>query len=56
MLVTLFGMVMEVRPMQPEKALLPMLATLLGMMVFKHPTIKVFVAVFIIALQFSRES
>ena len=28
MLVTLFGMVMEVRPLQPEKAPLPMLVTI----------------------------
>jgi hypothetical protein len=31
MLVTLEGMVTEVRPLQPEKALLPMLVTLEGM-------------------------
>ena len=30
MLVTLLGMVMEVRPLQPEKACLLMLVTLLG--------------------------
>ncbi len=28
---TLLGMVMEVKPLQPSKALLPMLVTLLGM-------------------------
>ena len=33
-----------------------MLVTVLGMIVFLHPTIKLFVAVSIIALQFSRES
>ncbi len=37
MLVTLLGMVTEVRPLQPEKALFPMLVTLLGMEVFLHP-------------------
>ena len=31
MLVTLLGMVMEVRPMQPRKANCPMNVTLLGM-------------------------
>ncbi len=31
MLVTLLGMVTEVRPLQPEKAQFPMLVTLLGM-------------------------
>ncbi len=31
MLVTLLGMVMEVRPLQLSKAKLPMLVTLLGM-------------------------
>ena len=30
MLVTLLGIVTEVKPLQPEKALLPMLVTLLG--------------------------
>ena len=31
MLVTLFGIVIEVKPEQPEKALYPMLVTVLGM-------------------------
>ena len=42
--------------LQLEKALSPMLLTLLGMMVVLHPAIKVFDAVSIIALQLSRES
>ena len=37
MLVTLFGMVIEVKPLQPEKALLPMLVTLLGMVMEVKP-------------------
>ena len=56
MLVTLLGIDIEVRPEQPKKALFPILATLLGIIVFLHPAIKVFVAVSIIALQLSRES
>ena len=56
MAVTLLGMVMEVRPVQPEKALLPIYVTLLGMFVFTHPAISVFVDVSIIALHASRES
>ena len=55
-LVTLLGMVMEVREEQPEKAPLPILVTLLGIIVFWQPTIRVLVAVSIIALQFSRLS
>ena len=55
-LVTLFGMVMDVRPLQSSKARPPMQVTLLGMIVFMHPLINVFVAVFIMALQLSRES
>jgi len=53
--VTLFGMVMEVR-VQPSKAELPMLVTLLGITVFLQPTTNVFVAVSIIALHLLRES
>ena len=34
MLVTLFGIVTEVRPLQPEKAEFPMLVTLLGITKF----------------------
>ena len=56
MLVTLLGMVTEVRLVQSSKALLPMLVTLLGIMVFLQPTISVFDAVSIIALQLLRES
>ena len=56
MLVTLLGMVIDVKPLQLEKALSPMLVMLLGMTVFLHPAISVFVSVSIIALQFSRES
>ena len=55
MLVTLFGIVTEVRPHQP-KAQSPMLITLFGITVFSHPAISVFVAVSMIALQLLRES
>ena len=37
MLVTPSGMVMEVRPLQPEKALLPMLVTPSGMVMEVRP-------------------
>ena len=37
MLVTLLGMVMEVKPLQPEKAYLLMLVTLLGMVMEVKP-------------------
>ena len=56
MLVTLLGMVIDVKPLQAEKATSPMPVTLLGMTVFLNPAISVLVAVSIIALQFSRES
>jgi hypothetical protein len=56
MLITLLGSVIDVRSLQPEKAFLPMLVTLLGMVVFLHPAINVFEAVSIMALQLSRES
>ena len=56
MLVTEFGMVTLVRPEQPKNAELSMLVTEFGITVFLHPTINVFVFVFIIALQLSRES
>ena len=41
MLVTLFGIVMLVSPLQPENALYPMLVTLpsVGMTLFLQPTI-----------------
>jgi hypothetical protein len=54
-LVTLLGMMMEVIE-HPQKALPPMLVTLLGIIVFWQPAIRVFVAVSIIALQLSRLS
>jgi hypothetical protein len=56
MLVTLLGMSTEVKPVQAEKALLPMEVTLLGITVVEHPTINVFEAVSIMALQSLRES
>ena len=56
MLVTELGMDMLVRLEQPLNAASPMLVTELGMTVFLHPDINLFVAVSIIALQFSRES
>ena len=37
MLVTLFGIVREVRPLQPEKAEFPMLVTLLGIVMEVRP-------------------
>ena len=43
----------EVKPLQPLKASLPMEVTLLGITVFRQPTISVFVAVSIMALQLS---
>ena len=55
-LVTLIGILMEVRPVQPLKAPRPMLATLLGIMVFWHPAINSFVTVSTIALQLFLES
>ena len=56
MLVTLAGMVMEVRLEQPEKAEFPMLVTLEGITVFLHPAINMFVDFSIIALHLLRES
>ncbi len=47
---------MDVKPEQPVKANRPIDVTLLGMVVFLHPAIRVLVAVSIIALQLSRES
>ena len=49
-------MVTLVKPLQPENALSPIEVTELGIIVFLHPLINVFVAVSIMALQFSRES
>jgi hypothetical protein len=56
MYVTLLGIVTDVRPVQPLKALLPIVVTLLGMDVFLHPRIRVFVAVSINALHPPLES
>ena len=55
-LVTEDGMSMDVREEQPEKQPFPKLVTEDGMTVVLHPRIIVLVDVFIIALQFSRES
>ena len=55
MFVTLLGMVIDGEG-HPLKAYSPILVTLLGMTVFWQPAIRVFVAVSIIALQFSRLS
>ena len=49
-------MEIEVKPMHPLNALSPIDVTELGIIVFLHPKISVFVAVSIIALQLSRES
>ena len=54
--VTELGMVTLVKPLQYWNAYLPIEVTDLGMIVFLHPLINVFVAVLIMALQFSRES
>ena len=54
--VTLFGILMEVRPEQRENAPEPILVTLLGIMVFLQPKNNVLLAVSIIALQLFRES
>ena len=56
MLVTLLGMVIAVSEEQEPKAYSPMLVTLLGILVFLQPLIKVFVAVSMIALQLLRLS
>ena len=56
MLVTLLGILMEVKPEQPSKAPDPMLVTVLGMAVFWQPAIRVFEQVSMMALQLSRES
>ena len=54
--VTELRMVTLVKPLHSSNAWLPILVTELGMIVFLQPLINVFVAVSIIALQFSRES
>ena len=56
MLVTLLGIVTEVKAEQPMKAYPSILVTLLGIIVVLHPKCSVFVAVSIIALQLFRES
>ena len=49
-------MVTLVKPLQPSNAQSPISVTELGIIVFLHPLINLFVAVSIMALQFSRES
>ena len=49
-------MVTLVKPLQPKNARSPIEVTELGIIVFLHPLINMFVAVSIMALQFSRES
>ena len=56
MLATEFGISMEVKPVQPLKALFPILVTELGITVFMQPEISVLVEVSIIALQVLLES
>ena len=56
MLVTLLGMLMDVRLLQPKKALSPIEITLVGIVVFWQPAISVLDSVSIIALQLLRES
>ena len=56
MLVTLLGIVKEVKEEQRKNAPSPMLVTLLGISVLWQPAMIVLVAVSIIALQFSRLS
>ena len=55
-LVTPSGIVIESREEQPPKATLSILVTELGITVLLQPTIRVFVAISIIALQLSRLS
>jgi hypothetical protein len=50
------GIVTDVRPEHPKKARYPIDVTLLGITVFLQPATRVLVAMFIIALQLSRES
>ena len=56
MLVTDEGMVMLVKPVQPENADSPMVVTELGMVVFLQLATSVLVAVSMMALQSLRES
>ena len=53
---TELGIVMLVKPEQPKKQPSPKLMTELGIVVFLQPLNIVFVAVSMMALQFSRES
>ena len=53
--VTLLGILIVVNPLHPLKTPLRMVVTLLGMIVFMHPKIKVFDDVSMIALQLLRE-
>ena len=55
-LVTELGIVMLVKPEQNQKHPFPKLVTELGIVVFLQPLNIVFVAVSMMALQFSRES
>ena len=54
--VTELGMVIDVNPVQPQNARGPIDVTEFGIVEFLQPTISVFVAVSIIALQLLRES
>ena len=54
--VTLSGILIAVKPVQPSKALLPIEVTPSGIIVFTHPFINVFEAVSMSALQSLRES
>ena len=56
MLVTLSGILMDVRPLHLENALFPMLVTLSGIIVFLHPAMSLFDAFSMIALHSFRES
>ena len=56
MIVTELGIAIEVRPVQPQKAPIPIASILLGMTVLMQPVFSVLVAVTMIALQLSRES
>ena len=56
MVMTVLGMVMELRKTQPSKAALPIEVTEAGIIVFWQPATSVPVDVSTMALQFSRES
>ena len=51
MLVTEMGMVIVFKPVQRSKELIPMPVTVLGIIVFRHPTTSVLLAVAMMALQ-----